>query len=145
MEWINGPLAWTAGPFSWNWENKEGHSRPERVFQRPGEMAWSWYQYNRIITCLPVSLKSCSPLFPLFFAQPQEKSIPFPALLCIFSLSEHPAEVAKHCSLPPLLQKGFLDVSALTKAPAPEIHITPHTKRGTEGGLMQRLFQGCYI
>lgn len=100
------------------------------------------------MTCLPVSPKSHAPLFPLFISLHSPRKNQSPSLHCsVFSLYQNTWLKLPSTALCPFssIKIFFLDVSALSETPGPEIHITPHTKRETEGTLVQRLFQGCSI
>lgn len=118
-----------------------------RGFQRPQKRAWSWYQYNKIIICLSVSPKSCaSCLFPLFTSLHSSRKYQLPSFHCsiFFSPSKCSDEVTKHCSLPLLLHKDSVDVSAVRKSPY--LRFTSHCMlRGRLRRLMQWLFQVCYL
>lgn len=96
-------------------------------------------------SCCTQELRSSPPLFISLHSPRKNQS---PSLHCsVFSLYQNTWLKLPGTALCLFssIKIFFLDVSALSKTPGPEIHITPHTKRETEGALMQRLFQGCSI
>lgn len=113
-----------------------------RGFRRPGEMAWSQCQYNKIITCRPVSPKSCTSLFPQFTSLHSPRKNQSPSLPCsIFSVSQN--TVLKLPS-PALCVFSPIKIFWMFLSSAKPLHLrftSHHTPRGnTAAEVVPRLF-----